>query len=390
MLQLMEQFKLNGWDITFASAAADSPYAVNLEEIGVNKVSIQLNHSGFDEFLTQLQPDIVVFDRFMTEEQYGWRVDDCLPHVLKILDTEDLHCLRQARSQAGKEQRNFRLADLHSDIAKREIASVLRCDLSLIISDAEMKILTEFFKIDPSLLLYLPFMFDEIKEGSFLKYPSFEQRKDFITIGNFLHEPNWNSVLFLKEKIWPQIRKKLPDVQLNIYGAYASQKVIQLHQPKDGFLIKGRADDVDEVMRNARICLAPLRFGAGVKGKLIDAMRNGTPSITTSIGAEGLMLDNEWCGFVENKAEDFVEQAVRLYHDKSIWNKAQQRGLFIYNHRFDKLHFSEVLKQSILNLKEGLLQHREGNFMGQILKHQHLAATKYMSRWIELKNQTNR
>lgn len=386
MLQLIEQFKLNSWEVTFASAAADSEFAIDLNHYDVKKASIQLNHSEFDEFLIQLKPDVVMFDRFMTEEQYGWRVDDCLPDALKILDTEDLHCLRHARLVAHKAGRAFQISDLQNEIAKREIASILRCDLSLVISEFEMHLLTEFFKIDTSLLLYLPFMFDQISAD----HPSFDQRKDFITIGNFLHEPNWDSILFLKEEIWPQIRKLFPDVKLNIYGAYPSQKVIQLHQPKDGFLIKGRAEAVEPVMQNARVCLAPLRFGAGLKGKLIDAMRNGTPSVTTTIGAEGLNIDNDWCGMIADDAKDIAEQAVRLYTDKDLWDKAQKKGVYIYNKRFDKIYYSDILKQSMARLKTDISHHRLNNFLGQILKHQQHAATKYMSRWIELKNQSNR
>src|SRR5688572_20960845 len=161
MVQLMELFLSNGWIITYGSAAADSGYSIDLQEIQVNKVKLELNNSEFDIFIRNLNPSIVVFDRFMVEEQFGWRVAEQCPDALRILDTEDLHCLRRARQQAFKESRDFNINDLlTSDFARREIASVLRSDISLIISIYELKLLKEVFKVDESLLYYLPFMTD--------------------------------------------------------------------------------------------------------------------------------------------------------------------------------------------------------------------------------------
>ena len=127
---------------------------------------------------------------------------------------------------------------------------------------------------------------------------TFEERKDFIFVGNFLHEPNRDAVHYLKESVWPLIRAQLPDAGMCIYGAYPSQSVLQLHQPKERFFSLGRADDAQEVVAKARVMLAPLRFGAGMKGKLLEAMQCGTPSVTTAIGAESMYGDLPWNGFI--------------------------------------------------------------------------------------------
>ena len=210
---------------------------VDLEEYEVDKKSIALNCSSFDAFIKDLNPNIVLFDRFMMEEQFGWRVAENCPNALRLLDTEDLHCLRLARQKAFKENRSFEINDLFvEDVAKREIASILRCDLSLMISEFEMELLESAFKIDKDLLYYLPFLLEPIETNAIKDLPSFEERKDFIFIGNFLHEPNWNAVQYLKETIWPLIKKQLPEAVLNIYGAYPSQKVLQLHKPAEGFI----------------------------------------------------------------------------------------------------------------------------------------------------------
>ncbi|WP_017259016.1 glycosyltransferase [Pedobacter arcticus] len=387
MLQLIEVFSAHHYQITFASATADSEFAVNLADYGVEKVNIKLNHHSFDDFISELNPTIVLFDRFITEEQYGWRVSENCPHALKVLDTEDLHCLRAARHKAWKLNQTFNIRFLlKEDIAKREIASVLRCDLSLMISTFEMEVLSTVFNTDSSLLLYLPFMLNGISNAETQHLPSFEERTNFISIGNFLHEPNWQSVLNLKNHIWPLIRKALPKAELHVYGAYPSAKVLQLNNPKDGFLIKGRAVDVASVMQTAKVCLAPLLFGAGLKGKLIDAMQNGAPNITTAIGAEGMHQNLAWSGIIAEGAESFANAAVSLYNEKQTWLNAQKNGFEIINQVYPKVKYANLLMNTINQLLKNLELHRQQNFYGAMLQHHTLASTKYLAKWIQEKN----
>jgi len=158
MLQLIEAFQAQDYQITFATTCKKSDNAFDLESIGVTVVEIELNHSSFDVFIKELNPAIVLFDRFMTEEQFGWRVSEQCPDALKILDTEDLHFLRKGRQKAFNSNQKRDATFLTNDTAKREIASIYRSDLSLVISETEMGILTDTFKIDPAILCYLPFM----------------------------------------------------------------------------------------------------------------------------------------------------------------------------------------------------------------------------------------
>lgn len=387
MMQLISLFKAQGFSITFASAAQDSDFMVDLQEYEVEKKSIELNNSSFDVFIKELNPSVVLFDRFMMEEQFGWRVTENCPEALRLLDTEDLHCLRLSRQKAFKENRYFKTADLFvEEVAKREIASILRCDLSLMISEFEMELLESAFKIDKALGYYLPFLLEPIDDTEIKELLSFEDRKEFVFIGNFLHEPNWNAVQYLKETIWPLIKKRLPDAVLNVYGAYTLQKMLQLHNKKEGFLIMGRAIDAQKVVKEARVVLAPLRFGAGIKGKLLEAMQCGTPSVTTSIGSESMHGDLPWNGFVTDDVADLVDRAVQLYQDKALWHKAQLNGFEIINQRYSKDLFEADFRTKIEFLRSNLQQHRLNNFIGTMLQHHTLKSTKYMSRWIEEKN----
>ena len=387
MVQLISIFVAQGFEVTFASPAMDSDYMIDLNSLGVSKKSIALNCSSFDVFVKELNPSIVLFDRFMMEEQFGWRVAENCPDALRLLDTEDLHCLRLARQKAFKENRPFSTDDLFvEEVAKREIASILRCDVSLMIAEYEIELLQTVFKIDSSLLYYLPLLLESIADSTIQKLPSFEERNNFVFIGNFLHEPNWNAVQYLKETIWPLILKHKPVAVLQIYGAYPSQKVLQLHQPKVGFHIMGRADYAQEIVRNARVMLAPLRFGAGIKGKLLEAMQCGTPSVTTTIGAESMCGDLPWSGFITDDAQVFADKAVELYNDKQLWLKTQENGFDIIEKRYLKSLFADDFLQHILKVQIDLKQHRLHNFIGALLQHHTLTSTKYMSRWIEEKN----
>ena len=331
----MHFFLKQDYQITFSSTAGESSLSLDLEGIGIQKAPIALNHSSFDDFIKELQPDIVLFDRFLTEEQFGWRVAEFAPKALRILDTEDLHSFRKARESAFKTSVECTTEYwLQTDLCKRELASIFRSDVSLIISSHELKLLREKVQMDVAILLHLPFMLKRLSAESTTAWKPFEERKDFICIGNGKHTPNVDAILWLKKEIWPLIRKQLPDVELHIYGAYLPESVLQMNNRKEGFLVRGWASDVNEIMQNAKVNLAPLRFGAGLKGKLVTAMQNGTPSVTTAIGAEGMHDELEFAGGIANDTETFANKAIVLFSNENYWLDAQQNGVDIINSNY--------------------------------------------------------
>jgi glycosyltransferase involved in cell wall biosynthesis len=381
MLQLISLFQEQGYDVTFMCSASQSDYSYDLSQISVRTQSIELNNVSFDLEIAKTNPSIVLFDRFMIEEQYGWRVAEQCPNALRILDTEDLHFLRKARETAYKQNRTLVFEDYISDTFKREMASIYRCDLTLLISEYEMQLATEIFKMDASILYYLPFLSEEVN----IKVPKFEDRKHFVSIGNFLHEPNWQTVLLLK-KYWSTIKKQLPEAQLLVYGAYVTEKAKQLHDEKEDFLIQGRADNVVTIFQNTRVLLAPIPYGAGLKGKLFEAMQHGLPSVTTAMGAEGMYGNLEWSGAIATHESDFINHAIQLYTEENQWKTAQKKGYEIIEKRFKTSLFAAYFMNKVYYLQENLNTHRNQNFLGQIVQHQSLQSTKYMSKWIESKN----
>jgi glycosyltransferase involved in cell wall biosynthesis len=309
ILQLISLFQEQGYEITFMCSAARSDYSFDLSQISVHTQSIQLNDASFDSEIAKINPLIVVFDRFMIEEQYGWRVAEQCPNTLRILDTEDLHFLRKAREMAYKQNRSLVFEDYISE----------------------------------------------------------------------------QTVLLLK-KYWSAIKKQLPEAQLLVYGAYVTEKVKQLHNEKEGFLIQGRASDVATVFQKAKVLLAPIPYGAGLKGKLFEAMQQGLPSVTTIMGAEGMHGNLDWNGAVAAHESEFVDDAVQLYTEENLWQTAQKNGYNILEQRFKKTLFATDFKSKIAYIGQNLSTHRQTNFWGQIIQHHSLQSTKYMSKWIEAKN----
>jgi len=400
VMQILETFLEQGWDITFSSPAGPGEHKADLSALGIREVPIELNNSSFDTFISALAPDIVLFDQFMMEEQFGWRVEKHCPAALRVLETSDLQSLRHARHQRFKDRlkTNSDENDLRdvfapalreefelmatTDLAKREIAALFRCDLNLMISEVEIELLVEQFGLPRQLLHWCPLM---VNLPTASPRP-FVERAHFLSIGNFRHAPNWDAVLWMKSTIWPLIRQQIPDAQLHIYGAYTPPKATALHNAAQGFHVMNWAEDALQVMSAARVCLAPLRFGAGIKGKLVDAMLCGTPSVTTPIGAEGMHADAPWPGGITHSATDFANHAAKLYKDESYWQTAVQAGNTLLSERYQRTLHGPALINKLDEYRSNLKKLRDNNFIGSMLRHHSHKSTQYMSQWIEAKN----
>ncbi|GGF80514.1 glycosyltransferase [Alteromonas lipolytica] len=385
MAALLTHFNAHNYTVHFATAAAESAHT----DPDISRIctlhTIALNDKSFDDFIAGLKPDIVVFDRFMTEEQFSARVRKAFPQAMHILNTEDLHSLRHARHEAVKQGMRASDAQLNNAFAQREIAAILRSDLSLIISAAEYELLTNYYQVSAQQLHLFPLQQPIAITQETLP---FNQRQHFITVGNFRHAPNWDAVLQLKQ-LWPSIRSVLPEAELHIYGAYPPKKATQLHNAKQGFIIKGWVDDIQTEMGAARVCLAPLRFGAGIKGKLLTAMQHATPSVTTAIGAEGIANENDWPGAVVDAADpsSFAQNAVQLYQSEGLWqqasNKARQQAK---SYQQSQTTAVGQLFDKIATTMPQITAYRQGLFMQSLLWHHSLRSSQFMSQWIEAKN----
>lgn len=393
---LVEQcLESSKFEVHFASPSLVNEYTEELKRLGVETHSVMSNDGAFDPWVRALSPDVVVFDRFVLEEQFGWRVRENAPHALNVIDTQDLHFLRDAREEAirkdpsdasllkiFKGDLNFRARDSWI----REIGSIYRADLSLMISSFETEFLKTRFGLPTDRLITLPFSY-RIREPAAFKM---ESRKNFMMIGNFRHAPNADAFDWMRNELWPKIRAELPDLEMHVYGAYPPKEAMSASDPARGFIVKGPTIDSIETLKGYRALLAPLRFGAGIKGKIADAWAAGTPVVTTPIGSEGMEIHGEFAGLTARNTEEFVRAAVRLGRGNA---ESNQLGLGLS--KFASVALSKLFDweerakdwiQALETSLKNLSALREKNRTGEILRYEAFQSKRYLSKWIEEKN----
>ena len=238
----------------------------------------------------------------------------------------------------------------------------------------------------PWKLISAPFFQKSVKQDMTTSY---DERSDFVSIGGFKHPPNVDSVRLLR-RIWPRIRSHLPDAKLHVYGAYPTNEIGSMHDEKLGFYVHGHVEDIKEALLQRRVLLAPLRFGAGIKGKIVDSWGYGLPVVTTSVGAEGMMTtdaiaSDDWGGLIVSNEDEFVEAAVNLYTTKELWEYSQNRAIELLNSLFNKEQNLQVIDEALSDAMMNLGQRRKRDITSQLLWHQSNRSTEYFSKWIELK-----
>lgn len=388
MTQLIDLF-FNFGEIHFACANQLTGNEIDFQKFGIQPHFIELNNDAVDQFFAELNPAIVLFDRFLTEEQYGWRIIEQCPNALRILDTEDLHFLRRTRHQFVKKNNavanKLEALDFQNNDTLRELASIYRCDVSLIISPFEMELLTTELQVPEELLYYLPIFSSAISET-----PTFEAKKDCLYIGNYRHEPNADAIRMLLEKgIWKNVSKALPEAQLTVVGAYQNNTISQYCYMSKKVKIAGQIEAISEIYAPIKISLAPLRFGAGIKGKILEAMEQGVPFITTSIGAEGLFLDASWEDCIADDWQEFEQKIIALYTDKEKWLHFQSKGWEHLQRYFSKQKHEQPFIDFISNQLKNYATNRKKRYFSQLVQHHSLMSTRYLSKWIIEKNKNN-
>lgn len=376
-----------------------------------------------DEVLQSMgDVEFVLFDTFVSEEYFGNYAFRNWPSAKRILDTQDLHSLRIERMKIAMSEpieaaltpdilSKVIYAEVDSTpetIHAREMASIFRCDHSLFVSDFEINLLNKKYGfpsgyISPSRFYYTQKEIDVSKANSYRLNYSFERRKNLVWIGNFNHPPNLQAAQILIQVIYPELKKRLGnEIELHIYGANFPKEIKDLcSDPKySGVKARGLMKSIDSLSKY-KLLVAPLIFGAGIKGKITDSWINLLPVVTTPIGAEGLILNKEQnqnnqdyfnhskqCLFGGRwdcwNVEQFVEQTFELYTDKVSWEVAIQDGLHCLkeSHSLDK----QQLQMEKLLLTIGRDQLPMGGVVQDLLWNETLKSTSYLHKLINLKS----
>lgn len=157
----------------------------------------------------------------------------------------------------------------------------------------------------------------------------FAKREGLLFVGGFAHPPNADAVLWFAKEVFPKIREQIK-VNFYIVGSKVTDEIKALEQPGNGIIVKGfvSEEELADLYRNCRIVVVPLRYGAGVKGKVVEAIYNGAPIVTTSVGSEGIP-DVEKVLLVKDQPDEFAETVVELYKDENAWKTWQRKRRFI-------------------------------------------------------------
>lgn len=294
-------------------------YIQYFKDLGVIVYEPSVNNSGKlitkNDFLKQVLPfaNFAWLHRPEIFEKYYPIVKKNKPDLKIFFDMVDFHYLRFKReSELTANPDIMKNADKY---LKLELDNCQKADKIIVISDVEKETLKDFYKEDSKI----------ISIGNIHQYienenpVSFEDRKDLLFIGGFDHKPNVDAVQYLSNEIMPLLWKSEPGISISIIGSNPPESILKLNSDK--FKIIGFAKEVSPYFLNSRIFLAPLRYGAGIKGKIGQSLEFGLPLVTTNIGAEGFNFKENRNIIVGNTSQEIVENILLLYKNKEVWGK---------------------------------------------------------------------
>ncbi len=319
MFQILTILHRLGHRVTFVpdNAANIPPYADELQKRGV-KIVCHPHVRTVREFLERegAKFDVVVLSRCDFAQKYMNDVRIHAPQSRIIFDTVDLHFVRTSREAEVMQD-----SQIHLDaraIEAREYELIDQADETWVVSEYEQQLLRSE-RPDKSIEVV----------SNIVDIPGsttpFSLRRDFLFIGSFQHTPNIDAVLFFLREIYPLVQARLTDAIFFVIGDKVPPEVISLANEK--VIFTGYQPDVRSYFDNVKLTIAPLRWGAGVKGKINQSMAFGVPVVSTSVGAEGMALTDRQNILIADKAEDFARALIELYESEELWEQISRNGI---------------------------------------------------------------
>lgn len=311
-------------------------YTVDLQEKGIE---VAYGSKSFEDFIIQRAGlyDAVILSRPIVAPRYLPLIKFYSSQTKIIFDTVDLHYIRLAR-QAEVEE-NPEVASLAKKWKVIELGLIEQADTSLVVSGFEKE---ELKKESPKEDVEILTLIHTTKPDNRLK---FEKRKNIMFIGSYSHLPNKDGLQWFIRDVWPLVLKKLPKVQLTIIGSNIPEDIF--NEKVKNVVVAGFVEDPTSFFTDSRVFIAPLRFGAGVKGKIVQAMEYGLPVVTTKVGAEGMYLVDSKSAMVALDAADFSEKIYQLYSDKLLWDTVSSNSEKVLNDHFSREVAKKALKKII-------------------------------------------
>ncbi len=255
-----------------------------------------------------------------------------VPDVPILVDTMDIHYLRELRQAEMSGSNELKKSAEYNK--KKEIALYNRVDCITTVTENDR---LELKKYCPDKSIIILTDVHDPKETKTI----FEERKDFVFVGNFNHNPNEDAVLYFVKEIFPLIKIKLPETRFMVVGNNPTEKIKAL-ESKD-IIVTGWVPEVEPYLDKCRVSVVPLRFGAGNKGKVGETLSYGLPMVSTTIGAEGMNIIDGEHSFVSDDAKEFAEKAIRLYNEQALWEKFSISGKKL----IASMYSSELMKRRL-------------------------------------------
>ncbi len=345
----LKMFVDEGFKVTFIGDNfydyPDTPYLDALQQMGVEVLYGEWYAKHWQSWLEQNGHyfDYAFLNRPHISEKY-------IDHIKKHTDAKiiyyghDLHFLREHREYILTDNKE----KLDSSVfwQKKEFDLMKKADVSIFPSENEV---VEILKIDPNIQVqsmpaYLFTRFDNEKKNIL-------ETQDIMFVGGFTHTPNIDAVLWFIDKVWPKIKKTLPELKFYIIGSNPSEEILKLAS-KDVIVTGFISDDELEMYyRQCKISVVPLRYGAGVKGKVVESLYQQVPIVTTTIGAEGLEEAEKYM-IIKDRPKDFADAVIDLYDNKKKIKKFSKKG-----QEYCKKYFSYDAAKAALN---GIFEFKKG------------------------------
>lgn len=330
MFNLLETFLEQDWHVTFAPSNLEygEPYGPLLQRRGIEVLHAPQTPS-IQDFLRRrgAEYDLVILSRVLVASALLDATRLHAPQARLWFDTVDLHFLREQRE-----------ADLRGDPAasklaeqrkRQELDLMRRADLTLVVSHIEQDLLAA----------EVPEVRVEILSNIHDLHPThapFEARDAILFIGGFNHDPNVDAVRYYVQEVLPLVQAEIGQVPTFIIGSRPTREVLALDDPERGLHVTGYVEDVTPYFERARLSIAPLRYGAGVKGKINMSMAYGVPVVATACAAEGMFLTPGEDILVGEDGAAFAAAVTRLYSDPALWARLSAQGLTNIEQHFSR------------------------------------------------------
>lgn len=339
--EIINGFVSNDYHVTLivAKICHNDPYINFYQRMGVSV--FYKEHRSKDDFIDFIIKNNICVNLIWyygpdTFKENYFKFKSVLTTAKHIYDMVDIHHLRflNAMEIDSKEKTHKLNYEKYKEI---ETEFIKHADYVIPISESEKDYMKSFFNND-NLIVISNIHYPKIKTENLVH---FLDRKDILFIGS-THHPNVTAINFLYNSIMPIVWEKLPEIKVNIIG---NIDTVVKNINDERFIFHGYISNVDDSFNNAKLMVAPLQIGAGVKGKIGQAFEYYLPIVTTVIGADGMFLVDNQNVLIADEADTFAEKIIQLYNDESIWNKLSQNSeKSLYPFSIEKLNKTIIEK----------------------------------------------